>query len=241
MDRSGLIRNPGKVHAALVKQPDDSVITTRDMKIYIPSRFVEKQLAQVGADIYTVGIMAYVVDDKYYAVSTINAMVRLSPTSIATVKFDGDSYLEFAFPAGSVVIADTKLLRVGTLVYKIFDEIIAKGRVPWYLSYEDVAKLFDTAETFADLKFGHVHSVLEMFAAAIARDPRNRSVYYRQTFKKTDGIPDVLPAYIPFRSITYGATNTTAKLLGSYFNEGLNSALVNPSEQHENIEDLLRR
>ena len=49
------------------------------------------------------------------------------------------------------------------------------------------------------------------------------------------------PALIPFRSVTYGATNTTAKLMGAYFDEGLTSALVNPSQRTEKIEELLRR
>lgn len=241
MDRSRWTRNPAKVHAALVEQPDRSILATRDVRIFIPARFVEKQLADIAAEIYTVGIFAMVVDDKYYAVSTVNAMVRLKPTTISTVKFDGDSYLEFRFPAGSTVIADTNLIRTDSLVFKIFSEIIAKGRVPWYLDYEDLAKLFDTAESHANVRFGAVHSVLEMFVAAIARDPANRAQYYRLVYDEVNGVPTVKPDYIPFVSITYGATNTTSRLLGSYFDQGMVSALNNPSEKNEHIEQLLRR
>ncbi len=241
MDQTAWVRNPSKVHAALVKQADDSVMAARDVRIYIPSRYTEKQLATIGAEIYTAGIVGIVVDDKHYGVSTVNAMMRLKPSSIATVKFSGDSYLEFSFPAGSTVIADTKLIRLDSLVYKIFDEMIAKGRVPWYMDYEDLAKLFDTAEPHANVRFGPVHAIMEMFAAAIARDPENRARFYRHVYAEVNGKPVTVPAIIPFRSITYGATNTTAKLLGSYFGEGTISALVNPSEQTEHIENLLRR
>lgn len=240
MDRSQWIRNPGKVHAALVPQPDGSVLAAREVKVYFPTRFAEKQLAEIGAEVYTTAIFAMVVDDKYYSVSTVNAKIRLKPTSIATVKFDGDSYLELSFAAGSVVIADTSLLRRDTLVYQIFDEIIAKGRVPWYLDYDDIARLFDTAESHADVRFGPVHSVLEMFAATIARDPDDRSRYYRHSYSETNGKPDKLPAFVAFRSISYGATNTLSRLGGSYFAEGLGSALVNPSQSTEAIEELLR-
>jgi hypothetical protein len=49
------------------------------------------------------------------------------------------------------------------------------------------------------------------------------------------------PTFIPFRSPIYGATNTTAKLIGAYFDDSINSALVNPSEKVEGVESLLRR
>lgn len=240
MDRSQWKRNPGKVHEALAPQSNGTVLARKDIKVYIPSRFVEKQLATIGAEVYTLAIFAMVVDDKYLAVSTTNAKLRLSPTAIATVKFDGQSYLELSFPAGSVVIPDTNVLRQDTLPYLIFDEFIAKGKIPWYLEYDDVAKLFDTAQSHAGLKFDRVHSVLEMFAAAITRSAKNRSQYYRHAIAgKSDAeLPDY--AFVAFRSITFGASNTTSRLMGSYFGEGLTSALVNPSETNEAIEDLLR-
>lgn len=241
MDSTKWTRNASKVHAALSEQPDGSVLAGRELRIYIPARFAEKQLARIEEETYIVGIFAMVVDDKFYAVSRVNAMMRIKPTTTATVKFDGDSYLEFRFPAGSTVIADTKLIRDDTLVYKIFNEIISKGRVPWYLNYEDLGKLFETAESHSNVRFTSVHAILEMFAAAISRNPEDRTQFYRHVYEEKDGKPTFDPAVIPFVSITFGATNTTSRLMGSYFDEGRNSALVNPSERSEHIEDLLRR
>ena len=80
----------------------------------------------------------------------------------------------------------------------------------------------------------------QMFAAAITRDSANRAKYYRHTLSDLPS-EDRPPTFIPLRSVTYGATNTTAKLMGSYWNDGLTSALVNPSEKTERIEQLLRR
>lgn len=241
MDGSRWKRDPSKVHQSLTESKDGSVVTSRKCCIYIPKRFVEKQLAVIAAEIYIVGIFAIVVDDAYYGVSTANAMMRIQPTTISTVKFDEESYLEFAFEPGSVVIANTQLIKTDTLVYKIFDEIIAKGRVPWYIGYEDLAKLFSSAGHFAGVDLTGSHAILEMFAAAIARDATDRSKYYRHTVSKQDDAIKRPPVIIPLRSVTYGATNTTAKLLGSYWSDGLTSALVNPSEKVEHIEELLRR
>jgi hypothetical protein len=241
MDWKRYQRDASKVHAVLVEQPDNSVMTTRGVKIYVPERFSEKQLAVIGAETYIVGIFAIVVDDLYYGVSTANAMMRIKPSLISTVKFDDSTYLEFSFEAGSTVIATTELIKTDTLVYRIFDEMIAKGHVPWYLSYDDLAKLFETAEYHAGMRLTRSHAILEMIAAAVARDPQDRTKYYRHSVVNQADERSRPPVVIPLRSITYGATNTTSKLLGSYWDQGLTSALVNPSTKVENIEDLLRR
>lgn len=240
MDWRQWTRDASKVHKALEETPDAQVVAKKDVYLYIPERFIEKQLAEISAETYILGIFAIRVGETF-GVSTVNAMMRITPTTISTVKFDDESYLEFYFAPGSVVIADTSLIKQDTLVYKIFDEIIAKGNVPWYLNYEDLAKLFNTADEYAGFKAGSNHSILEMFAAAIARDPDDRNKYYRHTVASTDELQSRPPVLIPLRSIVYGPTNTPAKLMGSYFSDGLTSALVSPSTKTERIEDLLRR
>lgn len=240
MDPSAWKRDASKVKAALVRQPDGSVLTTRPVKIYVPERYVEKNLAEIGSETFIVGIYAMVVDDAYYAVSKINAMMRIKPTTISTVKFDGTSYLEFYFEPGSVVIATTSLIKSDILVYHIFNYFISNGSVPWFLEYEDVATLFDSADYHAGFGLARSHSILEMFAAAIARDPQQRTKYYRHAVGDGTDKPKAPVAYIALRNISLGATNTTARLQGSYWSDGLTSALANPSTKRERVEQLLR-
>lgn len=241
MDWKRWKRIPGKVHEALKVQEDGSVIAVQNMKIYVPERFREKGLASIGADIYTVGIYALVVDDTYYAVDLTIAMMRITPTTISTVKFDQDSYLEFSFDVGSVVFPTNQLVKSDILVYYIFDEMFSKGRTPWYLNYEDRGLLFASADRHAGVSLTGNHTILEMIAAATARDPNNRTRNYRHVIQQQEDIFVKPPAIVPLRSITFGPTNTTAKLMGSYWDDGLNSALVSPSEQTERIETILRR
>ena len=49
------------------------------------------------------------------------------------------------------------------------------------------------------------------------------------------------PAYIALKNLTYAATNTVARIGGSFFGDGLVSALTNPSERVERIESILRK
>jgi hypothetical protein len=241
MDITKLKRDPAKVHACLRELEDGRLVCVKPVKIYIPSRFAERDLAQISIETIIVGIYAIVTEDGFYGVSIVNAMCRIEPTSTIKVVINGDEYYEFSFDAGSTVAANVNLVRTDTLVYKIYDEIIAKGRVPWYLGYPELAKLFDTAKYHAGANIGTNHEVTELLVSMISRDPQDRTKYYRQTVQSMEEVSKRPPYFVPMRSVQYAATNTTNKLAGAYFKDGLVSALVQPAERVERIEDLLRR
>ena len=241
MDINKLIRDPAKIHAAITELPDGRLVAKKELKIYIPIRFEERGLAVISNEVNIAGIYAIVIDGTHYGVSVINAMMRIEPTSIIKIMIDDVGYYEFTFEPGSTLLASVNLVQTDTLVYRIYDEIIAKGRIPWYLGYMELSTLFDTAKYHAGANIGTNHEVTELLISLISRDPVNRHNYYRQVVKSLDDLKTKPPAYIALRSVTYTATNTTNKLAGSYFSEGLVSALVSPSERTERIEDLLRR
>lgn len=241
MDPKRLIRDPSKVHAILKPLGDGSIACTKACKIYIPSRFAEHQMAFVGSETQISGIFAIVVDDKYYGVSLINSMLRIDPTDTKRVMVKDVENFEFSFAAGSKVILNRNLVKSDTFIYNIYNEIVATGHIPWFFSYEDLGRLFESSGQFAGMKVGASHVVSEMIAAAISRDSKDKTKYYRQTIKSKQDLLQSPPEFIALRSVIYGATNTTAKLMGAYFDDGLTSALVNPSEKVEPIENLLRQ
>lgn len=240
MDPSKLVRDAAKVHACLKELPDNRLITTRGCKIYIPTRFAERDLATIGMETYIAGIYAITVDDKYYGVSLINAMHRIEPTSTAKVMINEDEHYEFYFEPGSTVFSSVDLVRKDTLPYKIFDEMFVKGRMPWYISYADAGSIFETAQKHAGANVGGNPEVIKLLVATIARNPKDRHKYYRSGLTSMKDLSSP-PAWVGLRSVTYAATNTTNKLAGSHFAEGVVSALNNPTERRERIEDLLTR
>lgn len=241
MNPLALKRNAQKVHEALSELPDGRLVATKNVKICIPARFAEHGLAFIGIETQIVGIYAIVVDEQYYAVSNICAMVRIEPNSTSKITLDEEDYYLFEFKPGNTIISSVNLLKTDTLTYRIYDEIISKGRVPWYMDYADLGKIFDTAKYHAGANIGENSEVTELIVSLISRDPRDRTVYYRQSVKDEQDIVKRPPAFIPLRSVQYAATNTTNKLAGSYFSDGLVSALVSPADRVERIEDILRR
>lgn len=240
MDISLLQRDKKVVHDSLVKS-DGKLLTKTGCKIYIPVHYAEKQLAVISSEIFILGVFAIVVDDKFYGVSNAIAMMRIEPTATSTVTVKDEDYYEFYFEPGSTVVADTQLIKDDTLCYYVYDYLIAKGKVPFFLTIVDLMSIFENSRYYTGLTVGANHAIMDVIVASVSRLEEDRTKYYRQWITNLSQLTTNPPAFIPFKSVIYGATNTTARLMGSYFEEGLTSALVNPSERLEPVEELLRR
>lgn len=240
MDVRKLIRNPEAIKGQLKKQADNSLITNKGCKIYIPARFAERNLADLGVDNYIVGMFAMTVDDTYYSFCNINALIQITPDAINKVNIEGEDYFEFVFMKGSTVIKNTFLIMNDVLVFRIYDEFMSKGNIPWYMSYEDSGKMFVTAGKHGGTSVGSNPEVVEMLIATIFRDAKDRNISLRTIINTREDLITKKFVTIPLRSVAYAASNTTNKLAGSYFSVGLTSALVNPTERTEKIEAILR-
>lgn len=240
MDVSKLMRDPERIHAALKKLPDGRVVALSDLKIHMPERFNGRNLAEISVRTYACGILAYIVEDKYYAISLVNAIMELAPTTTSKVEINGEVYYEFFFEKGSTVIVSSGLVQQDTLTFRIYDEMMSKGRVPWYVNYLDMGKIYDSALYHAGANIGQEQEITELIVSLIAREPGSRKLYYRQSVKSMDDLAARPPTFVPLKSVQYGATNTTNKLAGARFADGIVSALNNPAERTERVERILR-
>ncbi len=239
MDISHLIRDANKVHNAL-SEVNNTLVALKPCKIYIPERYLTADLASTNDVVKIVGIYGIVIEDKYYASSKACAFVELDPAITNYVKINNESYLEFYFGINDTIIKNLNLVRMSTLVYRIYNNIIAKGKIPWYLNYTDLCMLFDTAFIHGNANLKADSSLLELFISTMARQHEDKAKFFRHESALLDLNVNPFPVYIPLNSVAYNTTNTTAKLLGNYFSEGLNSALVNPADTTESIETILR-
>jgi len=241
MDPAQLVRDASRVHACLQEMPDGRVMCTKRVTIQIPARFAERNLAYVGMDNYILGIYAIIVEDLYYGISLINAMIPIDPGKTNRIKVLGQDYLEFVFEPGSTVFKTLDLVKTDTIPYNIYDELLSSGRIPWYIGYDDLGKLFDTAQYHAGANIGQNREVTQLLASWVARDPDDLTRFFRTTIRSVEDMRKKRPAFIPMKSVEYSATNTTNKLGGSYFSLGVVSALNDPSDRVEPIEAILRK
>lgn len=241
MDIKKIKRDGSVIQSCLEETKDGRLIATKPLKIISPSSYVDKDLAEIGTSTYILGIFAIVYDDEYYCTNSVCAMVQIDPTTINKVKIENEEFNEYHFSVGQTVIVSLDLVRTDTLVYRIYNEFISKGKIPWYVSYDDLGHLFDTAFKHAGANIGTNAEVTELLVSFIARDVTDKTKYYRTTINNLSDMLKNPPFFIPLKSVTYAATNTTNKLAGSYMGDGLVSALNNPAERSERIEEILRK
>jgi hypothetical protein len=240
MDPNALHTDTQAVYASRATLPDGSVVTKTGCTIYIPTWFEEKGLATIGSDIFIAGLYLITLPDKACAVSLINAMMQITPSKFSVVKIEGESYYEFAFDKGARIIKTTQLVKDNKFVYKIYNGIFSQGKVPFYLSYHSLAKVFDSALKYSGANIGSNQEVTELVVSIIARSAKDMSKYYREVVQSLGELKTNPPVLIALRNVAYAPSNTLDKLAGSYMETGVISALNRPATRTERIEEILR-
>lgn len=238
IDFSKLIHDPDKIRSVLKKLPDKRLVTTAPLSLYFPERYVERDFAAVGSDIYCIGFIGIVLEGKYRAMLSVIAMAKFEPSSILKVEINGAIYYHLMFERGDTVMHSTELVKQDILSYDTYNEFIAAGKVPEYMGYQEMSYLFDTAGKHAGANVGERTEITETLVSLVARDPADRRKYYRVGLNKPDDLKKP-PVILPLKSVEQ-ATDTLTKLAGSYWERALVSAIINPSEKPERIETLLR-
>lgn len=237
MDVKSLIRD-ASILDKVIHYQDGTLIAKKKLQIHIPFRYISAKLANIGKDVNTVAIFAIVVDGTYM-VSNVCSNMQLTPSSIYSEQVDKEEYYILEFDAGSVITPRTSLVVDDTITYNVYDEFIGKAKLPWFINYEDIGKCVANAHYYSNIRLGGTNAVLELLVASIARDPDDIKKFYRETAKSLDTQDTNPPVILPFKSIISGTTNTMGKLIGSYFDEGLTSALTNEGGP-PGVEDLFR-
>ena len=233
-----LIRDADYVISRLVENSDGSIVTTVPCSVQIPESFTDKNLAVIGGEVFIFGFFPIIMGDRYAVNKTI-AMMRIVPSSTQKLVVNETPYIEFSFEPGDKLIYTTALVVTDTLTYYMYDQFVAKGNIPWYMDYNDMANMFETALEHAGVNLGG-RSIIELIISTIARDPDDMTRLYRHIYARPEDIVNKPPVTVPFRSVIWNTSDTTSKLNGAYYDHGINSALVNQSESVEMIEELLR-
>lgn len=235
-------RDPAYIKSIIKKTKDGRFVSDQALEIHFPSSYEEKHLAKMESYLECLGIFA-IVDPKKnkYAVFNIPAMVRLSIPEMREYTYHEDKYKVLKFqPFDDIIIMD-KIEQNDKLAYWIYDYYIALGRVPWYMSYSDVLKIPDQDHQYANEKIlANSFQITDMIYSNIARNPNNNKQMYRYVLKKPEDEYFVHPEWVPLRNITLGSVDTLSKIMGAYYDDGLTSALAEPSKKLTTVERVLR-
>lgn len=227
-------RDPVRVQAAL-KRVGTKITALEPVKMYFPTRWLERDLAVIENTITVLGYVALVLEDGTYSVSKVPGFLRTEPSRISKEDFEGESYTVFTYNKGASVISTTEIVRLDTLVHAIYTELIGRGRVPHYFDYNDFVSFFNSIDYYNGVDGNGDMAVWSYLAASTARDPDDIQRYYRQR-KVKDNKP---PVVVGLKNVSFHGRSLLSKQGGSYSDMGTTSALANPSNRVERLEQIL--
>lgn len=233
-DISKLKRNAEAIRKQFVVKDDTTYLSNERLQIMFPERYIKKELAILNTDyVRLVGIYAILDYHGNYAVVNTPIYQNLLPLSTENITVDEKPYVLLTLEENSMIMESNTLTVMNNFVYDIFYEFFLKGNIPWFLSYEDVARLFEQGSKYANIGTGNDPIIFEILTATITRNSNNKTVYYRQDSKGS-------PSFVGLNDIRYGFDNTGARLIGGYFKDGITTALVDKEKTTSETSRILR-
>lgn len=206
----------------------------KKLSIKIPRRYEVHNCLTVSDTVTTLAIFSMEFDNNITFGYFLPGIINTQPSKTYKLTENETDYLVCEYQTGDIFITSKNILKQPFIAYVLFVECYMNGNIPEFISYNDSAFIFDKSREVCDFNVGVKHASIELINAHNARDPKNLNNRYRFTDMKTP------PAWIGFRNISYGTDSTTTKIIGSYFPDGVNSAIVNTSHEHHEMEDILR-
>lgn len=237
---TAVTRDKNACLSRLVVAEDGRVLARAPCRIQVPERWMSVGLGNIGEVTSVYGFFPILFDDDVYGVMNVCAMMDLTPSRTTTVTIDEETYYEFHFDENSSVIRTLSLIRQDTLTFTVMDELMMKGKVPWWATVDDLCSVFDTADKHADSRIGKIPQTIEFLVGVTARRIEERAKSLRHTAESWDDFKLDRIEFIPLKSVFFAVNNTVSKLSGAHFASGVVSAITNPSSKTSKVEKILR-
>lgn len=214
---------------------DGYILDEGVLKALIPLRYQVYDMLHVSDHVESLGIFPiHHSNEKEPYYLYLPAIIEMYPSSTNEVRIEDEKYLSLEFVKGDIFIKSRTIVKQDFLIYSMFKEFVRLGNIPPFLSYNQLAMLFDVAQITCGAVINVPHTAFEMMMAYCARDPKDLTKKYRLTDMKKP------PVFLGLGNTTHARETTMPKLMGSYFMDGINNAVVNQSTQESELENLLR-
>lgn len=233
LDINTLKHDIKRIDQILVKK-GNTLYTKENINIIYPNRYINRKLVEIGSTVKLLAVFAIITNDDKYATVSAPIMMNFTPNNLSEVMINGVIYNTMEFEADSIIVPDTNSIKNTNFIYDMFDEFYIKGKVPWFMEYVTLSRLLVESSKYTGSGVGDNPLGYEIITAIIAKDSKNKKVQYRHTDMKLN------PAYTGLNSVYFSYDSTGAKLIGSYFKEGISSAVVNKEKKSTVVTDVLR-
>jgi hypothetical protein len=219
---------------------DQMIFTGEVLKVYVPKRYENRGLLVFGDINKVLGIFEMEVFDSSLTKGSkaqglvCPCMLSTIPSTINSTYRRGIDCYVFEYNRNQIFLTTTTVLKQEKLAYAIFMEMLSLGNIPAFMTYDQIAFLFDKVIQTTGANLNINHSVFEMIYSHLFRDAEHTGVKYRHTDMKKP------PTFVALRSVSEALTSNTSRLYGSYAVAGLDAALTDTVEYSSELENLIR-
>lgn len=220
------------------KKGKSCIFTGDKLEIFISSNWEKYKILSVTDVITTVGVFDLVINDKIKTGWFMPAVIRVEPSEITSVMIGDKKYYKATLKKGDIFIKSTNIIKNQQIAYLIFLEMIYLGNQPMWMTYEKTAYVFDLVSEICGMGFPVNPVVFEFIFSQLYRSSKDTNLLYRQTDMKSEE-----PVIVPLRALPHATKSTSSKIIlaTSYFNDSVDSALINQNDEPSDIEEIIRK
>lgn len=204
------------------------------LECFIPERYEGVNMLTKSEHVHACGIFSLRINGKLYGGVQIPAIIEIEYSETYNDTIDNDKFYVVVLHKGDKLLCSLDVIQMKGMGYFMWNEFLSLGNLPKYTTYGEIWNLFDDLSELTGNGLHGNHSLVEIILAHLYRDRHDLNIKYRHTNMKEP------PATISLRNIAYGPTSTSSRIAGSYSEDGLNSALLNQSDENHELEDIFR-
>ena len=202
--------------------------------IRIPEHYTMLGYLVIAEVVHVLGIFPMNVDGVDCGLQ-IPGVIDVDPSDIRTETINDKKYTILELHKGDRIMCTSSVIKDGKLHYAMWKEFISGGKIPEYLDYDATACLFDDCKKITGKGIDVNHAVIEIVYAHIYRDRDDLTKLYRLTPMTKP------PVNIKLNQPAYATNSTHARIIGSYAEQGMNTALIHQNAENVEIEDIFRQ
>ena len=202
--------------------------------IRVPEHYTMLGYLVIAEVVHVLGIFPMNVDGVDCGLQ-IPGVIDVDPSDIRTETINDKKYTILELHRGDRIMCTSSVIKNGKLHYEMWKEFIGGGKLPEYLDYDATACLFDDCKKITGKGIDVNHAVIEIVYAHIYRDRDDLTKLYRLTPMTKP------PVTIKLNQPAYATNSTHARIIGSYAEQGMNTALIHQNAENVEIEDIFRQ
>jgi len=202
--------------------------------VKIQQKFEDLGCVKIADTVKTLGVFDMDVDGVTTGMILV-AHIEMKPSDIETVEEGGSKLIKLTFKHGDTFMVTTDTVKDERLAFFVWMVYVKFSKQFAAFNYDDQAIIFDRIMNTCGISFPVDHVVYETIFAHLSRDMDDINIPFRNTNMKGECFR------ISLNDVTHTSRSTSARVIGSWFNDGINASLINPNTSNSLVEDLLRQ